>query len=339
MSARTRARATLAGGQHGYWDVGFDLTGKLNESGSLLYRLNGGTGRQAFQASEVRPEQDDLAAALTWRLSPRTQVDLDFEVSRRDQLIYPGLPVPDPLDARSADDVPIENFYGEPDGSFDGRFELYTVRIDHRFSDRWSLNAGYSKNFTERNVRQIHLTGVSGNTVNRGANPFSQTFEVDTVQAELEGDLRLGGMRHRLTFTADRAGYTRTGSNNNLGTVDPIDLNDPQPTGATFSYGPESRSKVKDTGIAVQDYVEVNRFLNVLAGVRHSTYRETNPGVPDQTGESTDPTLAVILKPRRDVSVYASYASSFSPNSGTLTAPNTYAPPSEARQWELGAKA
>lgn len=44
----------------------------------------------------VDPRTDDVAAALTFKPSDDTRIDLDFESVDREQLIYPGLPVPDP---------------------------------------------------------------------------------------------------------------------------------------------------------------------------------------------------------------------------------------------------
>jgi iron complex outermembrane receptor protein len=338
LSAPLR-EVTLSASQGGGWDAGFDITGPLDEGGKVLYRLNGGSGRQAFVSSAVDPRQDDLAGALSIGLSADTRAELDFEWTRREQLIYPGLPVPDPRDAHSADAVPIDNFYGEPAGRFTGWHRLFTARLQHRFSEQWSGSLGVSDNRTFRDVKQVRLTGVSGNVVNRGANPFSQNFDVRTWQAEVKGDLRAAGMRHRVTLTLDRSGYERAGSSNNFGTVAPTTLADPQPTGATFTYGPDTTSEVQDTGIALQDYVELTPRWNLLAGLRRSSSREVNPNVPDQTGRSTDPTLALIYKPRPWLSFYGSGARSFSPNAGTLVAANSYAPPSRGEQFELGAKA
>jgi iron complex outermembrane recepter protein len=320
------------------WDLGFDVTGPLNEAGTVLYRLNGGRSRQAFVAEEVKPLQEDLAGALTFKLSQDTSVDLDFEWTERNQRIYPGLPLPDPDDPRSSDRVRLSNFYGEPSGTFEGWHRAVTAQLQHRFDDQWSGRVGYSRNVMFRDVKQVRITGVSGDTVNRAANPFSQRFEVGTWVGELKGDLRLAGMRHRLTFTADRVGIERIGSTNNFGSVAPTSLRDPQPTGATFTYGPKSKSHVTDTGYAVQDYIEITPRWNALVGVRHSKYREENPGTADQTGSSNDPTVALIFKPEPWASIYASYARSFSPNSGTRTGPDTYAPPSRGNQVELGVK-
>jgi iron complex outermembrane recepter protein len=330
---------TLSVSEGDGWDAGFDIGGPLNADRTVLYRLNGGTGRQAFVTSAVNPRQDDLAGALAFKLSPDTRLDLDFEWTDRRQAIYPGLAVPDPRNADSADAVPIDTFYGEADGRFDGWHKLLTAKLQHRFNAQWSANFGYSNNKTRRDVKQIRLTGTSGNVVNRAANPFAQQWNVETLQAELKGDLQLAGMRHRITLTVDRSGYDREGSNNNVGTVAPTTLQNPQPTGATFAYGPVTTGEVRDTGVALQDYIELSPHWNLLAGVRRSTAREVNPGTPDQKGRSTDPTVGVIFKPQPSVSIYASLARSFAPNAGALLAANVYAPPSRGKQAEVGVKA
>lgn len=324
--------------QNDGWDLGFDVTGPLNEQGTVLYRINGGVERQAFVAEEVDPKQVDLAGALAFKLSSDTRVDLDFEWTERDQLIYPGLPLPDPNDPESTDQVPVSNFYGEPSATFEGQHKAVTAQLAHRFNDQWSGRIGFSNNIMYRNVKQVRITGVTGNTVRRAANPFDQEFDVKTLLAEVKGDVQYAAIRHRLTFTVDRAEIERSGSSNNAGTVAPTTLQNPQPTGATFTYGPETRSEAIDTGFAVQDYIEFSPRWNALVGVRHSDYKEVNRGDRDQEGNSTDPTVALIFKPQPWASLYASYARSFSPNSGTLVAPDTYAPPSRGDQIELGVK-
>lgn len=330
---------TLSVSEGNGWDTGFDIGGPINADRTVLYRLNGGTGRQAFVSSAVNPRQDDLAGALAFKLTPDTRLDLDFEWTDRRQAIYPGLAVPDPRNADSADALPIDTFYGEADGRFDGWHKLLTAKLQHRFNAQWSANLGYSNNKTRRDVKQIRLTGTTGNVVNRAANPFAQQWNVETLQAELKGDLQLAGMRHRITLTLDRSGYDREGSSNNVGTVAPTTLQNPQPTGATFTYGPVTTGEVRDTGVALQDYIELSPHWNLLAGVRRSTAREVNPGTPDQKGRSTDPTVGLIFKPQPSVSIYASLARSFAPNAGTLLAANVYAPPSRGKQAEVGAKA
>lgn len=324
--------------ERGGYDIGFDLTGPLNEEGTVLYRLIAGTGQQAFVADGVDPRQDDIFGAFTFKLSDATTLDVDFENSTRDQLMYPGLPVPDPRNAKSADAIRVENFYGEPTGTFRGEQEAYTAVLRHRLNDQWKLAAGYANTQTFRDVRQVRITGVNGDVVSRAANPFFQDFHVDTLFGELKGDLMWAGIRHKLTFTLDSSGYERSGSSNNVGAIGPISLSNPQPSGANFVFGPATVSKVRDDGFAIQDYMDLNEHWSLLAGIRHSRYKEENPNVPEQTGDSTDPTVAVIYKPSAYTSLYASFARSFVPNSGTLLAPAVYADPSEGEQLELGVK-
>lgn len=330
---------TMSISQGNGWDTGFDLTGPLNADGTVLYRLNGGTSRQAFVSSAVAPRQEDLSGALTMKLSRDTRLELDFEYTTRHQLIYPGLAVPNPRDANSADTLPIGNFYGEPANQFDGSHKMATARLHHRFSDEWSGSVGLSSNRTFRDVKQIRILGVTGNTVTRSTFPFRQNYDVTTAQAELKGNLLLGGMRHRMTFTVDRSAIKSTDSGGGNGPVASVSLLNPQPTGVTLTYGTQTSSELLDTGFAFQDYIELSPRFNLLAGLRHSTYRQINPGRSDQTGASTDPTLGLIFKPVPWISVYGSVAKSFSPNAGTLVAPATYAAPSRGEQLELGVKA
>lgn len=334
-------------GSKGYYEAALDVTGAVNESATLLYRLNGGTTRQAFVVDNVKPQQHDVAGALAFKLTSQTRLDLDFEYTQRKQLTYPGLPVPDPQDPSSANRL-LNKFYGEPEGTFNGQLMLFTARLDHRLNDNWSVNIGYSRNITKRKNRNVNFRGTSGTMVNRSAYPFSSDYDVQTIQAELKGDIELAGMRHRVNVIADTFGYKEDGRQTVAGPMASIDLNDPQPTGAPELIAPyqvSTTGKVRDIGIAIQDYVSLNAYLNLLAGLRYSDYSnkpaDYSSGIshPTQKGSNLNPTFAVIFKPQPWISVYGSYTSSSTPNVGVFTGPGQYASPSKAQQYEAGAKA
>ncbi len=184
--------------------------------------------------------------------------------------------------------------------------------------------------------------------VNRSAYPFSSDYDVQTIQAELKGDIELAGMRHRVNVIADTFGYKEDGRQTVAGPMASIDLNDPQPTGAPELIAPyqvSTTGKVRDIGIAIQDYVSLNAYLNLLAGLRYSDYSnkpaDYSSGIshPTQKGSNLNPTFAVIFKPQPWISVYGSYTSSSTPNVGVFTGPGQYASPSKAQQYEAGAKA
>ncbi len=341
--AEAIADITIGVGEYEAHDIAIDLGGALNDSKTVQYRLTGGTTQQAFPTEEIAPRQDDLGGALSIHFSENTRLDLDAETSKREQLFYPGLPVPEPMNAKSADRLPIDAFYGEQSaGKFEGETEFLSARLNHRFNDDWSIDAGYARNYTMRFRRAAVMLGgltSDGERVNRSVFASKQEFYNDTLQLELKGELDLLGMQHRLTVLADNSEYEQEYTLGGDGTIAPIDLYDPRQTGLTVEpLEPGDRIRNRDRGLSVQDYVTVTPWLNLLAGARYSEYKEISSTAPDQKGDNLDPTAGVIVKPREELSLYASLTRSSTPNVGTLTGPGQYADPSEAEQYEIGAK-
>jgi iron complex outermembrane receptor protein len=300
--------------------------------------------QEAFQTDSVKPRQHSVAGALAFKLTPTTRLDFDAEYSYRDQVMYPGLAVPDPMNARSANRLSVKNFYGESVDKFKGELKLFTGRITQELNEDWSINAGYSKNFTTRKPWQIILTGLdsTGLEVNREAYDYSQKYDIDTAQTELKGKFNFFGTRHRVTFLVDAVRQSGKEFPNDGLLVGPVDLYNPRQTGSEIdplTVWEGWKFKSRDYGISVQDYIEITPWLNLLAGVRRSNFKEISPGMSDQKGSSTDPTAGIIIKPFPWMSLYSSYSSSSAPNVGILTGPDSFAPPSEAKQYEIGAKA
>ncbi|WP_347888089.1 TonB-dependent siderophore receptor [Nitrosomonas europaea] len=338
-------------GSRGYYEAALDVTGAVNESATMLYRFNAGTTRQAFIVDDVKPQQHDVAGALTFKLTPQTRLDLDLEYTYRKQLTYVGLPVPDPLDISSANQL-LNKFYGEPEATFKGSHRLFTARLDHRFNDAWSVNFGYVNNRTMRDYTNVYfMGGVIDNKVHRYAYPGDQFMTAQTIQAQLKGDLMLMGMRHLVTVTADTSSYKERGGFPSADdSLDPVDLYDPRPTGGASLSAPydiKVRGSKRDYGIAIQDYMSINRYLNLLAGLRYSAYSDTptdwsgatDTVIPRQKYSNIDPTVGVVFKPQPWATIYGSYTRSSAPNVNVFTGPGQYAPPSRAQQYEVGAKA
>ncbi|WP_409035560.1 TonB-dependent receptor [Novosphingobium sp.] len=108
-----------------------------------------------------------------------------------------------------------------------------------------------------------------------------------------------------------------------------------------------SQSAVRSLSAYVQDQIEIGEHLQLIAGVRYDDFRieATNLIGGAVTGRSDgkwSPRLGVVIKPQSNISLYASYAKSFLPQTGdqftTLAANLQTLAPEEFRNLEAGAK-
>jgi len=167
------------------------------------------------------------------------------------------------------------------------------------------------------------------------------------------------------TFTFDEK-YVQTGTKNgqpvygptlydtiNLFTFDPANQRMDIPT--TGRATQIAKTETNRFGVYFQDLISITEKLKVLGGVRWSwqeaevsTYKETATGkgnpesaVPTVTPKRLDnafsPKAGLVYQPTTDISIFGSYSSSFTPNTGT-TVDLKPIKPSIIDQYEAGIK-
>ncbi|MEP1385127.1 MAG: TonB-dependent siderophore receptor [Paraglaciecola sp.] len=186
----------------------------------------------------------------------------------------------------------------------------------------------------------------------------SQEQDVDVFYANLllTGYAKFGNTNHRLAFGADyRDGETNRffistdftngvaealGGDGALFNVsNPIygNLADSLSTeGATLLTSVE-----ENTGLFVNDYIEITEKLNLLVGLRYDSF-DVDGESADNIGEDNfSPQFAANYNLSDTASTYVSYATAFEPNTAvnTLTGANESFDPEDSEQLELGFKA
>ena len=105
-------------------------------------------------------------------------------------------------------------------------------------------------------------------------------------------------------------------------------------------------SSIKRVGIYVQDLISITEKIKLLAGVRFSyletfsdvfTYSNSTTIKKNQFDNAFSPRLGLVYKPIKTMALFASYANSFTPNTG-VDADEKALPPSLIDQYEIGIK-
>lgn len=171
-------------------------------------------------------------------------------------------------------------------------------------------------------------------------------------QIDLSGHISTGFLDHRVLvgFDADRY-RTETIAYENIAKYDSINILNPdmyQQRGDIPDLKPRTTttSPVYRAGLYVQDLIGIADQVKLLAGVRWS-YQETGSNVfINATGATTyqtsfddaiTPRLGLVYQPLRSVSLFASYANSFTLNTG-VDINGDALPPSFIDQYEVGVK-
>lgn len=238
------------------------------------------------------------------------------------------------------------------------RYGTRTYNLDARFeakvADGWTgiVQANRSQNirkgaFTE--YFDIRPDGTIGY-----ADLFydpSARFRVTSAQAYLSGKFRTGGIGHEMFVGASHKlqanrwpAVVVDSSMAPIGAISVGNILDPiQPP--VFDLSPLPRrdysGRTREDSIFASDLVTLATAVQVMLGGRYIWYRATQgASVYDQT--AFVPTVGLVLKPRRDLTIYANYArgletGEYAPS--TANNPGVQSGPVRSTQYEIGAKA
>ena len=227
-------------------------------------------------------------------------------------------------------------------------------RLDHEFSD--SLKANLSLQFADYN--KFYGNVYAGSAVSAANTVTLAAYDSSTDRQNLIGQGNLiwtgktGTIGHTLLLGFE-AGDQSTLADNHRATF---------PSGGavtlaqritippvTFPATPSSASQSDASfwSVYAQDQIDLGEHVKIVGGLRHDRFTISSTNLVSHfAGKRSDskwsPRLGLILKPRENVSFYASYAKSFLPQSGdqftVLDATTAALAPEEFQNYEAGAK-
>ena len=118
----------------------------------------------------------------------------------------------------------------------------------------------------------------------------------------------------------------------------------------TTDLNDDTRVGIDVFSIYIQDQVSVTNWLDLVAGIRFDSFDiqvnnlgdPANPDLRDRTDQEFSPRFGIILKPRENISIYASFSESFLPRSGeqfaNINGSNNQLDPNTFQNLEAGVK-
>lgn len=352
-------------GSFGRKQIQADLTGPLTEDGQWLYRLVA-LGRNAdTQVDYVRDDRSLLAPSLTWRPSAATSLTLqavwqkDKSGSTSQFFPWEGVILPNPNGQ-----IPSSRFIGEPGfDRYDSERRSFGWLFEHRFNDRWAVRQNVR--YTENDVDYFSLYGnsfgdffgitpgggwaddpVNRRVIGRFVQAEENRVRIGVADQHVQADFRTGAFAHKLLAGLDFSDYRKEinafydSPAAFFGTAPSIDAYSPVYLGYTTPgpLAPQATSKVRQTGIYLQDQIRVDNWI-VVAGLRHDSATNTL-GTSEADSSATTKRLGVLYAAPNGVSPYLSYSESFLPQMPRTTALGETVPlvPLRGRQVEAGIK-
>ncbi|MGE0713856.1 MAG: TonB-dependent siderophore receptor [Alphaproteobacteria bacterium] len=321
-----------------------DLTGPLDREKQFAYRLNVVNETADSFRDEVSSRRLQVAPAFQWSPQGGTTIILDGEVADLRQTPDVGIPRAGngPLPG-----VPTSRFLGEPTDEYRSRKHQVRLRLDHDFSDTTNIRSSvfWSRTRNDDWYTRGAALQADGRTLNRTIIDSAFEFEDLGAQADLTHKTTIAGMEHSFLLGLE-AGQRKTVSIFDSAAASPIDVFAPvygnnQPTAAFSRFRQDAERWL--AGVYLQDQIALTDQLTLVLGGRldYVEQKRTSAGaaIPDKSDTAFSPRAGIVWQPIQPLSLYATYARSFTPVNGfPLTVDGQILEAETADLYEAGVK-
>lgn len=333
---------------------GFGLRRVQGSVASALLESDTLAGRISFAAQEdptFRNIGDNtnsryfIAPAISWTPTPDTRVYLNSEFTKQHSQYDEGL-----IAFRGR--VPLDDvgrYYGTPWSRYYGEVNSTTLRVEHDVNENLTLRQIVNGQWGVFHVFASRATGVNaaGTTVARREATVDSTFAAVDTQSEAVLKFDTFGLGHTALLGFEytngfRHPYSLQGVLPSTSFLNPI-LSNVSPV--RLSLQSDLKQKLELFGFYLQDQIALTPQLQLVIGARfdlgsqfyfsRTTASRTIP--PDQELFGASPRVGLIYRPFEPLTFYASYATSFAPQTANVL--NVANPaPETGEQVEIGTR-
>ena len=348
----TLREISVQGGSFSHKRISGDFDQRINDK--FAFRANGLYEKSGSFRKLVDLERYGINPTITILPASQTKITIGYEhfhdgrTADRGITSFQGKPA----------DVPIDTFYGNPDGSrvranvnllsgtLDQQIGKLNIRNRTLFGDYDRFYQNYVPGGVNAARTLVSLTAYNNATHRR--NLFNQT--------DLTYIAATGGIRHTLVggFELGRqrtANLRNTGFFNDTATSVQVAFDNPT-TSIPVIFRPNAtdasnRIRLDLAAAYVQDQIEISRYVQVIAGVRYDyfdlKYHNNRNGDDFRRIDNlVSPRLGVVIKPLTQVSLYGNYSVSYLPSAGdqfaSLTTITQQVKPEKFTNYEVGMK-
>lgn len=338
--------------QYGSFDrkqVQVDITGPLDDNGTLAGRVVAVARDSGMQTDKLPDDRLVLSPSLTWRPTDHTQITF-IGLFQKDETASSQqfLPVVATLQANGRRRLDVSTFLGDENyDRLDARQNAGTLLVEHQFNDAVTLRSN-SRYVNARTTFQEIFPDVyaipsdpfiddDDRVLNRNAYAIRPHIRNFTTDNNAEFAFTIGAFSHRLLTGVDYINY-RESSYTAFGPVTSIDIYNPVSSGVVApEYVRSLDQRNTQIGLYVQDQIRYADRISLVMGVRRDRARAATEGSTAQTDSETTFKVGLIGEVAEGWSPYVSYSEAFQPVFGL----DFYGNPFESirsSQYEAGVK-
>ncbi|QBN20093.1 TonB-dependent siderophore receptor [Flavobacterium nackdongense] len=368
-SFKQGGEVTMQVGSYAYYKPTLDFYGPLNKF--IAYRINGSYENSESFRDVVKNERIYFNPSLLLNATKKTQITLQGDYLKADWTPDFGTG----SIGKEIADVPRNSYFGALWSTGQTISTSASALVNHDFNKKWKLNFNASYQTYNREsfgTERIQPNDEKNETVYGDTNrPLGKNKNLEQIagnQLSLQGCFKTGTIKHQVFTGLDwensfATAYTFTFAekaisiNNdgkyasnyydkiNLFSFDPTNQRNDIPkniTNTQIVYTNTNRF-----GVFAQDLISFTEKIKLLAGLRWSwqeSQADTENLVKNTITEGAkrldnafSPKVGLVYQPAKDMSLFASYSNSFTPNTGT-TVDLQPIKPSIIDQYEAGIK-
>ncbi|MFW9261423.1 TonB-dependent siderophore receptor [Nostoc sp. CALU 546] len=337
-------------GSYSFYRGAVDLSGPLNDSKTVLYRLNLAYRNSGSFVDFFNGESFNISPVISVALGEKTNLNLEAEYITTRDTIASGVPVIGSLLPNPNGKVSRNLNLFEPSDSIEQTIIRLGYRLDHKFNENWSLNNALRFVFRDLFQRRTDSNGLEpdNRTWRRSASEGSSENKNYAMTTNLIGKFSTGSIQHQLLFGFDLNRFDNFNPPIDEFEAASIDIFNPiygQPRGVQVPSSFAVRQQTNSLGIYLQDQVSLTDNLKVLLGGRFDVIdRKYEDLISNTESSGTDsafsPRFGIVYQPIPAISLYTSYTSSFTPPGGSyFFGVDSSFEPERGNQYEVGVKA
>ncbi|QYO63306.1 TonB-dependent siderophore receptor [Leptolyngbya sp. 7M] len=254
-------------GNFNFYRGEIDLSGPVDESGRVLYRLNASYRDQEFFTDFSETRNLVVAPVISIELGENTNLTVEGAYKSLYQDDYNlGLPATGTIFSNPNGDIPRDRITNE--GELGVSATRIGYRLEHRFNENWSFNNTFRYGYVNYDGGGINIGTEllpDNRTLLRTFNDLQDQYYDYRFVTNILGRFSTGSIDHQLLFGVDLGRLDNSLSFTGKSGA-PIDLFDPiygQPPGEITSEI-DSNTVTDELGFLVQDQIRITDNLNLL---------------------------------------------------------------------------
>lgn len=349
--AENFARASMTYGSYNLKEGTFDLNYSPNNSEKGAFRLNGRIADQDDPTDYVYFKNYYLSPSYNFDLGDKTDLSVIASYQHREYIRQQGLPVIGTLKENPNGAIDRSLYIGDPNfGKYEADVYRTGYTFKHAFDNGWNFNQNFAVQKTEMDGTAVFAqtkkfwADSSYTTINRANNSRHQVIDnlSFAIDNRLNKQFDLYGMQHDINIGID-AFQEKSDYTNDKYDIDNLNIYDPvYGQNVTLKQNVRDINRLKYLGLYLRDRIQLNdQWLLSLSGRQDWAQTQSTSLVTSSASKQSDNAFtgsASVMYTLNDiVAPYVSYATSFTPNSGSDVNNNPFKP-EEGKQVEVGMK-